>query len=287
MINDFKCRDCGIVFSADDSQEVKCQACGSDNIDFHKPNSNSKKTLIYLVAAFVVAIGAGIGIKFLVAPPQEEQVVVPVEGPMEVLGEDEYGTIYNDPNPIAEYELHLLVPVTPNEATQTYSFNCGVKNLQEGDKVEYKLFDFATGKLTASSSDGKFTGIKPAKDGYKVVATITNGDTKEDIAKELTGFDPFPDKSLPKLTVAAVQSLINQMISTNNSSVLSANPQISRNVSIKCVGVRDDDVAPTGVGKLLQQVQFGIWSGMKVESLGYEEKTNRVNSITIRPIYAD
>lgn len=288
MNNNFKCRDCGVVFTADDSEELKCQACGSDNIDLFKKPNRGKMTIIFIVVAFIVAIGVGIGLKYLVTGPTEEEVIMEAPAPTgPIVGTDATGEPIVDPDPIYPPKLEITQEVKPDKSTKTYSFACVVKNLPEGTIVTYELYDFATGKLAAKSNEGNFTGIKPAKDGYKVVATFKIGDKEESEALEITGFDEILDTNLPKLSVADVQKLVNEMIRSGRGAVLSSNAQISPNVMLQFNGLRNDDVAPTNISKLLSQVTMGIWSGMTVESVKYDQSTNKVNAITIRPIYAD
>ena len=295
MDQNFKCRSCGVVFTDDDSHEVKCPSCNSDNIDIFKGNKGPQKTVLFALIGFVVAIGIGIGIKFLIAGDKKnynsmDDEYVPAEETVISSNFSEETPTYVDPEPIKELQLEFNNDLTPDNKTKTYSFSYTCKNLPENAQVEYKLYDFGTGDLVKTSPDGKFTGVPPssAEDGsYRVEIEAKVGNQTVTASHIVTGCVKFPEKTLEKLTVAQVQALVNQMISSNRSAILSNNPQISPNVVLKFVDLRSDDVAPTSISKLLSQVTLGLWSGMTVVSVGYDESTSRVNVITIRPIYAD
>ena len=121
MKKDFKCRDCGVVFNADDQEEVKCQACGSDNIDEYKSPKKPQKNWIYLLLAFLIAIGLGVGISLWVKSCNgPEEIGEPPVGEEVIDTMDVYGPVVEDSDPIMEPELVETQKITPNEETKKY-----------------------------------------------------------------------------------------------------------------------------------------------------------------------
>lgn len=289
MDKDFKCRSCGLVFRANDDMEVACPSCNSDNLDLFKPKNGKSKVWLWSGLVFIIAIGAGIGISFL-AHPKSEREEIEEEEINEAFQSTEEMPVKIVGEPIREVSLTYNDDLKGDPTSKTYSFSYRSNNVPENATQKFELYDFETGQLKMTSSDGKFTKVPPATDAigsYRVVLKAQSGDQELTNSHVVTGLIKFPDATLPKLSVSQMQTLINQMIAKNNSSVLSTNPQISGKVSFKYQGLHGDDVAPTSFSKLLQQVQMDIWSGMKVISLGYDENTNQVNQMVIQPIYSE
>lgn len=293
MDKNFQCKSCGLAFMADDSQEVKCPSCESDNVDYYKAKKSLNKTYLWAGIAFIAAVGLGVGLKFIFygkadmedIPELEaeesvlKQEVVNEESPVQIVGE-----------PIREITLIYNDDFKADPKTKTYSFSFKGNNLPENADNKYELYDFATGKLVMSSSDGAFTKVPPAEDSmgsYRIKLTVNKGEQNWEAYNVVTGCVKFPEATLPKLSVAQVQGLINQMLNTGNSAVLSANPHFAQKINFRYNGLQSDDVAPTSFSKLLQQVNMGLWSNMKVLNVRYDDNTNQIVEMTIQPVYAD
>lgn len=293
MDQNFKCRSCGIIFQADSDHEVKCPACSSDNLEIAKIKKSGglKMTLLIAGIAFIVAIGVGIAIKYIVVKEQEynafEDDVVAVTQDNDVV--DILEAVDTDPETvILDPRLELDGKVVADNKTKTYSFTIKCTNLPSGATVSYKLYDFATHRMVMTSDNGHFTNVPPATDdagAYVVEATVKTATNSVTITKDVTGCLKFPEKA-DKLTVAEVQQLVNKMIAEERASYLSSNPRISQSVALIFTDMRGEQ-PPTGISGLLSRIQMGIWSGLKVISLGYEDSTNRVNKITFQPIWED
>lgn len=291
MDKDFKCKSCGLVFIADDSQEVHCPSCSSDNIDYFKGKKNGNKTYLWAGIAFIAAIGIGIGIKFIawgdkdittiddeIADERSTTIIETPDGPTEVVGE-----------PIKEVTLTYNNDLKPDAKTKTYSFSYRGNNIPEGAEQKYELYDFGNGNLVMTSPDGKFVNVKPASDdtgSYRVELKAIKGDQTFTASHIVTGCVKFPEAKLDKLTVTQVQGLVNQMVKTGNSAVLSTNPHFASKIKFKYQGLEEDDVAPTSFSKLSNQITMGIWKDMKVVGVNYDDN-NQITEMTIQPVYAD
>ena len=293
MIKDFKCKSCGIVFTADDEQEVECPSCNSDNIDYFQSKKGPNKTILWAGVAFIAAIGIGIGLKFIFNGRPDVEDIAKVEDEVnieeaQIQAEEDQIKDYGEP--IREVTLTSNNDFKADPKTKTYSFSFNGNNLPEYAEKKYELYDHGTGKLVMSTPDGKFEKVPPATDqigSYDVRLSAKAGDKTWNASNVVTGCIAFPEAQLDKLSVAQVQALIKQMLQTNNSAVLSANPHFVKNLKFSYKGLRNDDFAPTNFSKLNQQVNMGIWSGMTVVGLRYDDNTNQIVEMTIQPVYAD
>lgn len=65
MQRTYKCRSCGVCFLAEESPNVVCPHCQSDDTELVKESSSMKKIIIVAICAFAIAVGVGVVIGIL------------------------------------------------------------------------------------------------------------------------------------------------------------------------------------------------------------------------------
>lgn len=205
------------------------------------------------------------------------------------LTEETSGVIVPDETPAEIKVLSLSVsPAVADNNSRTYSFTAKAQNLPEGCTTTYKLTDFGTGKVIRENDNGKFTNVPPATDseGSYVIEleALKKDGTTESASYTVTGCVKFPEVLREKLTTAQVQELIDDMIKTSKSSVITSKDSgIDSNVKFSVIE-SDGSTKSYGITELYSKVRMlDIWSGYTVVNLGYDSY-NKVNHITLKPI---
>lgn len=287
MERNFKCRDCGTYFTADDSKWVDCPKCGKDNIEIAKTGIGFGKIAAGVIAVLAIVGATALALHFTGGKSDVETVeeeVVQESAPL--LVEE------------TEDELPVTIDITPfgiktsepkvDKASRTYSVNAEAIYLPEGCSTEYKIYDYLSGKLMATNVDGHFSGLSAASDEvgtYTVTVYALRGGAAVDSATcDVTGCVKLPDPSMAKLTVAQVQTLVNKAVSANNAGELTGNEGVSPELSLSYDDLRGEYVPTTVSGMLSALEMLDLWSGYTVVSLGYDSM-NRVDKIALKPIW--
>lgn len=281
MERKFQCKDCGVMFDSNDLTMVNCPSCGSDNVVPSKPKSKMPKYIAIGILAVILAFGIGLLVKTLrgTAEVKEDDIDDIVEDTALIVEED----ISEMPNDIVVglAPLQLVKKVTGDSKTKTYSFTVAPSNTIDGNTYKYQLIDFATGKMVKEQAAGVFTGIAPASDAdgsyiVKAFAYDAKGAQVEDATLTIIGCVKFPEGNIKKRTVAEVQADINHMIKSQSTKNITSSWTYSKNVRFTC----SDGEKINSFGEILEQINLGLWSSVKVGSVGYDSE-NRVNAITL------
>lgn len=289
MEKKFKCQSCGQTFIGDMSKYVVCPNCQSDNVALVKGTGPALKyTLIGMVAIAVIALVV-ICIRILNNPTDDNQEEDPTEYIMPASSAADHQSISEVPaGEVQEIEKALPVELAwestsapiHNPANNTYSITVQARmtgSKSDGIAIEYYLYDL-DGKEIKKSATGEFRDIKPIKDAtnpecrYIVVAKAVGGDDGiPELQKDIAGFVDVPAtvQSVPKLSVADVQKLINEKASAT---VLAANPSIDSKCPVRCV---DDDKniqqAPKTLNKLIDSIDMADDLTVTVTKLDYAD----------------
>lgn len=281
MIKDFKCSNCGHVFTADDRNEVCCPKCKSDNIDYVK-----KSYIQYIVLPGIFILAAIIGYLLVQLIPSKTE-----EDPDQ--DEIETDTVSSVVEPISipedlpiSVQINFTTPVF-DKKTQKYSFTASLNvdnkagKMDKDVKYHFALLDaFDSKKIIAESKDGLFNNVSYSNDGtYKLTVVGENRELKCE-ERTIAGFIQQKEVSVAeKLSKESLQSMINK----SDPILLGKHQGIAPGCKVACTNLRDGDAKISRISEVYEKLVFE-WESVTVSSVLYDE-LNRVNSITIQAKY--
>lgn len=245
----------------------------------------NKKRILVGVGVFVLSLGIGFLAAHLLSESPSKAVAIDTSIPTPTPEPDPTPTPTPvpdptptpEPNPIPAPPEPILKVESLKLTGKTYTLVVRCENAPTGVTVNYKILD-----ISMESETGVFTKIPGSNSGkYTVVAL--NKDTKVDIArKEVSGFNIIDDIPVNKMSVSEFQTLL--LNQGDNSLLGGKNPKVARFVSLKCVGLNDDDFPANDIQHVRDKIANGIWKSASVTSVGYNEQ-GQITSAIIRPIY--
>lgn len=283
MEKKFKCQSCDNIFMADTSKYVTCPKCGSDNVSFANSNSSVTKYILIGLGA-VVVIGLIVwGIIFLTNSSKEDSYT----GGSEYTEQVESGEISGDQGIIVE-EAPAILPKQisfgmvgkPVYDAKAKSYSLIVKaKIEPADdqKIIYEILT-KTGEVIQTNETGSFIGVPPItdvnnQDGIYVIKAYSE-DKQYEIEKDVPGFVSVKTESVPKLTVAQVQSIINNKTSAAG---IAQNVSLAKPCSARCVNMQGSEL-PKSLDKMIEAFDMELYR-FEVVSLDYDEsgRVKRVN----------
>lgn len=274
----FKCYDCGQQFyvSDEDSEDIVCRNCQSDNV-----SPVNRKPMLMKILAFVAIAAIGFGVALSVmktnpTPPIPDPID-PVPTPIDTL-------------PKVNQALLDIIELSYKDVDHKnyiYSFVavCNFKNKEKVDfKYEYQLMEKEDGKILQKSSDGKFVNLKPTKtESYYFKVTISDGkNTVATDSKQAIGFKPKPEVPYEIANPWTKEQLEEAILERKASMEKNF---IARSVKISYTSLREEEGdGPGDLQDVEAQLDFGVWSGIKVKNIGYNNR-NEINSIEIEVEY--
>lgn len=274
----FKCYDCGQQFyvSDEDSEDIVCRNCQSDNV-----SPVNRKPMLMKILAFVAiaAIGFGVALSIMKTNPTPPipDPIDPVPTPIDTLPKVNQALL----------DIIKLSYKDVDHKNHIYSFvaDCNFKNKEKVNfKYEYQLMEKENGKILQKSSDGKFTNLKPTNTGsYYFKVVISDGkNTETTDSKQVTGFDK-PDGGGTIIANPWTKEQLEEKILERKASM--EKNFIARSVKISYTNLREEEGAgPGDLQDVEAQMDFGVWSGIKVKNIGYNNR-NEINSIEIEVEY--
>lgn len=289
MERNFKCRDCGTFFTADDSNWVDCPQCGKDNIEIAKPNRHIGR-IVAIVAAALVVVGATF---FALRFSGKKKTALATEEPAQ-----QVAVVVQETVPSEEENLNLSIDITPfnikanepkaDKDSRTYTVKAEALYLPEGCTTEFRIFDFKTRALVASNKDGVFTGLPAAADevgSYTItVYALRDKHFVDSASCDISGCVKLPDPGMSKLATATVQALVDKAVAEGNVGVITGNEGVSPELSLSYDDLRGEYVSTSVSGMISALEMFDLWSGYTVVGVGYDSM-NRVERITLKPIW--
>ncbi len=233
----FQCHKCSHVFNAEDSSDLKCPKCGSDNIDEKKNNSS---LLLPKIFVFLLAVAIGYFVTPILVPQpssmvnQEEIQSLP---PLPPTSTPEDSTLIDTLSVEKVEEVkEVLVPITvsceaPVNVDGKYIYSLTAKCDYAGKaKVEYHLLETsASTEPLMKSENGQFAEIPPAKNSegfYWLYAFVTEENRSSDTIR-VEGFKKRPVEVLRKVTAVEVVDMLNKReAATKNAMYFSKSIQI-------------------------------------------------------------
>ena len=290
MERNFKCRDCGTFFTADDSNWVDCPTCGKDNIEIARPHRGFGKIVVGVLAVLAVAGATWIAVKLVPGKSAgdekvAETVAVDTVAAMELSQPD-------------EFEIPVQIDITPfnikasepkaDKESRTYSLKAEALYLPEGCTTEFRIYDYGTRRLVASNSDGKFIGLPASSDevgSYTITVYALNGKQIVDSATcDITGCVKLPDPGMNGLSTAQLQALVDKAVAEGNVGVITGNEGVSPELALNYEDLRGEYVSTSVSGMISALEMLDLWSGYTVVKADYDSM-NRVSHITLKPIW--
>lgn len=269
----FECKNCQALFEADNTKNVQCPKCGSDNVEyvqFHIPVKFWKLGGILLV---ILAVGLLIVNIDRFQPSTQYSVGGEVKDTAQI----ERDTTY-----INETGLQLPAEINVGELVfeaDGYKFDITVKNppLQN---FYFAVVEYHGEKIVAKSNDGRFAGVPYSPDdGGTYTLSLFDASTDTIICSiEKPGFIRQIAVA-QKMTLAVLQSKIdNRDISLEGAG---ENEYLSPDYKLEFVGLSSDAVnIPSTLGEIFDKLDNEIWKSVKVNSLEYDDM-NRISKIVL------
>lgn len=274
MIRKFECRKCQFQFEAEETQQVLCPKCGSDNVEyahFRIPSKVWKILGIGLVIVILIFFVTKINWK-----DDEQQEKTPVE-------ERDSLAVFRDTTYINETGLSLPPVINVGDLTfeeNGYRFEVVVDN-PPLTKFYYAIVDpYNDKRIVAKSETGTFKDV-PYSNADGGVYEVSLFDASADTVicnMEKTGF--IKQKPVAKkMTVVELQSMIdNRDISLMG---IGENDYLNPDYKMNFVGLSGDAVnVPSTLGEVFDKLENEIWESVKVNSLEYDEM-NRIAKIVL------
>lgn len=274
MIRKFECKNCQNRFEADDSGQVVCPNCNSDNVEYAHFHIPSKVWKIAGGILFLLVIGIILlkmdGCK---SPNQTEESVV-IKDSTECAQDSTY---------LNETGVSLPPMINVGELTfeeNGYKFEVMVEN-PPSLKFYFAIVDpYNSKQIVAKSDDGKFKNV-PCSEADGGMYDISLYDASADTVIcniQKPGF--IKQKAVTKkMTAEELQSKINN----RDASLMGVgeNDYLSPEYTLKLHGLSSDAVnIPTTLGEVFDKLDNEIWESVKVSSLEYDDM-NRINMIVL------
>lgn len=275
--NTYLCHECKHVFQAEDSLNLSCPKCGSDNID----EKNKKKSLLLpKIIVFLLAVAIGYFVTPLLIPqplPNEPKLVQPLPVEPALTLESEDSTSTDTVAAVGPVEVQTkpikVVCTTPVNVDNRYVYSFTATSDYDGkNKIEYHLLTTPE-KIDPIkiSSDGNFKDVPPAENPeafYWVCAVVKDENRTSDTVR-VEGLKARPVEVLRKVTAAEVVAILNKREAARKNSMY-----FSKAIQIHAEGRTFNDLS-----------DFERHIGMKnltVESVQLKHNSqNKVTSITV------
>ncbi len=297
MEKKFKCQSCGQSFIGDTSRYVTCPNCKSDNVSLDNDRGKIYKYCLIALGAIALVVLVVFAVKAFMDRPSQEEVDTTELTP-DTPETDDSGVSAQEVeavqgNMAPEIVFESAAQPKYDAATETYSLTVKAKMMGDNSgkyKILYTLTTLNEVEI-AKSDDGKFTRIPPIADksnpdcSYIVFAqALLDGKPVENgkISKVVAGFVVVPKAaSVPKLTVAQVQALIDRKA---GAAELNSNPSLAHPCAVRCQGTMDNAASVKSLNKLIERLDMDDDMSAKVVSLEYDE-VGRVKCVVFTPVF--
>lgn len=215
--NTYLCHECKHVFQAEDSLNLSCPKCGSDNID----EKNKKKSLLLpKIIVFLLAVAIGYFVTPLLKPQPSSDDLKPVQPlPVEPALTLESGdsTSTDTVAAVGPVEVQAkpikVVCTTPVNVDNRYVYSFTATSDYDGkNKIEYHLLTTPE-KIDPIkiSSDGNFKDVPPAENPeafYWVCAVVKDENRTSDTVR-VEGLKARPKEKVSKISKEKILEMLN------------------------------------------------------------------------------
>lgn len=275
MKRHYECWECHHTFEADDSEQVVCPKCGSDNVEIASKRINKRVWYAALIIALLIIIGL---ISYWVYLPT---------GPTNLGEEQMEESMIVGPDTITETDYKVEQPPilsmegeTPEFTEEGYKFKMKLQHPPKGEFKFVLLDAFDDKKVIAESPNGQFEKVpfSEAEGGsYRVVLRSSGG---KELSSKITviGFIK-QSKVTKKMTVAELQNLLNK--GDNSLLGVGENDWLSPEVELSFTGMPSDVInIPTTLAQVIEKLQMEDWKKAEIKKLEYDDM-NRIKKIYI------
>lgn len=275
--NTYLCHECKHVFQAEDSLNLSCPKCGSDNID----EKNKKKSLLLpKIIVFLLTVAIGYFVTPLLIPqplPNEPKLVQPLPVEPALTLESGDSTSTDTVAAVGPVEVQTkpikVVCTTPVNVDNRYVYSFTATSDYDGkNKIEYHLLTTPE-KIDPIkiSSDGNFKDVPPAENPeafYWVCAVVKDENRTSDTVR-VEGLKARPKEVLRKVTAAEVVAILNKREAARKNSMY-----FSKHIQIHAEGRTFNDLSDF-------ERHIGMMN-LTVESVQLKHNSqNKVTSITV------
>lgn len=214
----FQCHKCSHVFNAEDSSDLKCPKCGSDNIDEKKKKNN---LLLPKIIVFLLAVAIGYFVTPILVPKpsstgnQEEIQPLPIESALtlesgESKSADTIATVEAVEVQVKPIKVVCTAPVNVDNR-YVYSFTA-TSNYDGKNKIEYHLLTEPERiDPIKTSADGNFKDVPPAENPeafYWVCAVVKDENRTSDTVR-VEGLKARPKEKVSKMSKEKILEMLN------------------------------------------------------------------------------
>ncbi len=297
MQKKFECVSCHNRFLAEDSGNVSCPKCKSDNI---RPAKTSISAIVGSIMLFFVfgIIGWFVGGLFSEEETQSPKAIVSnndgvvsrTDEDIDASRDSEHDIIRMEEKTVIDIDITEPIsvaydsnPIGSGEGeTTVYSFKAWVDHLPKNAEIkEFQVTDNTNENkvIKTAGPDGNFSDVPYSRENgnYKLFAILTTGQKSE--PKPISGFNLIPAR-LVKLTPEEIQTMIN---GKDESLLGGQNPQVVARPTLKYRNLQGEHPYKY-FDDVLQALVMGEWSSVQVNNLGYDSH-NRVNMIDMTIVY--
>lgn len=274
MKRKFECHNCKACFEADDTKQVQCPKCGSDNVEYahiHIASISWKALCAVLSVLFIIVLATKIDWRHIINRRDDK-----------VIEKDSFEVV-RDTTYTNETGLNLPPVINIEELIfegKGYKFNITVDN-PPNVQFYYAIVDPYNNKnVIAKSENGTFADV-PCSDADGGVYELSLFDAYEDTiicSIEKTGFIK-QQLVAKKMTTAELQ----YKIDSRDASLMGIgeNDYLNPDYELDLIGLSSDAVnIPSTLGEVFDKLENEIWESVKVNSLEYDEM-NRISKIVL------
>lgn len=311
MLKNYKCNSCGVNFPAEEGPKVVCPHCQSDDTVKEKEGNAMKKIIIIASAAFVAAIGVGLLIGFLTKEQTTDSFAKNTSENNETIIEDsayddtdeyeaaefddsvldEAEALEPDFTEIEDVEIDEVLPEAPAEPAKKPNAkqNDMLKELGKNKQQQLPSAPAKAESKKPGKESARMTELPGAKKDQRLQKPAPTKTEKPAAPQSAKPAAPKAEKPAapaaplqPKLSTAAVQSLINTVVKTGNANALLGAKGVSKSVKFSYVNTGGETI-PGGVSGLKSGIEMLGFSGYTVVGLDFDAQNN-VTGITLQPI---
>lgn len=279
----YLCHKCNHVFEAEDSLNLTCPKCGSDNID-EKNKKNGM--LLPKILVFLAAVAVGYFVTGILATEEEQTLPVLPEAPIASITPDPIDSdsvkVVEVVEPVAVVKPITIESTTPVNVDNRYVYSFKVSSDYDGKKIEYHLLKSAEDtEPFMTSPNGQFNEVPPADEAFYLAYAIVKDENRTSDTIRIEGFKKRPIAVRNKLSATEIGKMLNDGTATSTRNVIYFDKD---NIKVELVGGKNNPYNLPGVVTNIKRVLDR--REVKVSDVVYDSM-NRVISMKVEIVKND
>lgn len=208
----YLCHKCNHVFEAEDSLNLTCPKCGSDNID-EKNKKNGM--LLPKVLVFLAAVAVGYFVTDILVTEEEQTLPVLPDAPIASITPDSIDSdtarVVEVVDPVAVVKpIKIECTASPVNVDNRYVYSFKVSSDYDGKKkIEYHLLKSAEAtEPFMTSTNGQFNEVPPADEAFYWVYAIVKDENRMSDTIRIEGLKKRPVEVRKKLTASEIEKML-------------------------------------------------------------------------------